>query len=273
MWSFADPAASEERFRKELARTADPERRAELKTQIARAQGLQRRFDLANATLEQAAKEIRPEWRRAWIRLKLERGRVQNSSGDRQGSAQEFLQAFALASGSREDFLAVDAAHMMAIVAEADHKLDWNLRALELSRASKDPEARDWQGSLLNNLAWALHDSGRLDEALARFEEALAFRRSQGVPGAVRVAEWSVGKALRSLGRLVEALAIQERLAEDDADGFVFEELGECLLALGRSSEARGFFAKAFDLLSKDAWLSEREPERFARLASLADGA
>ena len=51
---------------------------------------------------------------------------------------------------------------------------------------------------------------------------------------------------------------------------YVFEELGECLLALGRVSESRPWFAKAHTELSKDAWLTANEKPRLDRLATLA---
>lgn len=52
------------------------------------------------------------------------------------------------------------------------------------------------------------------------------------------------------------------------------EELGECLLALGRPAEARPHFSRphfsrAHELLSQDLWLREHEPERLTRLATL----
>jgi hypothetical protein len=55
-------------------------------------------------------------------------------------------------------------------------------------------------------------------------------------------------------------------------DGYVYEELGECLLALGRSDEARPHFAKAYELLSQDAWLVENQKERIERLKELGGG-
>jgi hypothetical protein len=54
-----------------------------------------------------------------------------------------------------------------------------------------------------------------------------------------------------------------------DADGYVFEEIGECLLALNRVGEAQPYFAKAYKLLSEDLWLVEREPHRLERLRQL----
>ena len=83
-----------------------------------------------------------------------------------------------------------------------------------------------------------------------------------------------MARALRSLGRLEEALAIQSELADDPAnadDGYIPEEIGECLVELGRVDEAKASFARAHAILSQDAWLAEHEPERIARLAEYAD--
>ena len=89
-----------------------------------------------------------------------------------------------------------------------------------------------------------------------------------------RIARWCVARCLRSLGRLEEALAQQrELLAEEEAfgetAGFTWEEIGECLLALGREVEARPHFAQAYSALSQDAWLIAEEGERLARLRRL----
>ena len=51
----------------------------------------------------------------------------------------------------------------------------------------------------------------------------------------------------------------QELLAENEAvgenSGYVNEELGECLLILEKPTEARPFFALAYEALSQDPWL------------------
>jgi tetratricopeptide (TPR) repeat protein len=172
---------------------------------------------------------------------------------------------------------AVDAAHMVAIAASSDgaEALTWNERALSLSESSSDPAARRWRASLLNNLGWTHHDAGRFDQALDHFERALAAREEAGAVGPIRIARWAIARALRSLGRLDEALAIQRSLAEEHAadgtsDGYVSEELGELLLAQGLPAEARPHFARAAALLGEDPWFAEAEAERLARLRDLA---
>ena len=54
-------------------------------------------------------------------------------------------------------------------------------------------------------------------------------------------------------------------------DGYVTEEIAECLLTLGRNDEARPVFARAYAELSADDELQSREPERLERLRVLGE--
>jgi hypothetical protein len=79
---------------------------------------------------------------------------------------------------------------------------------------------------------------------------------------------------LRSLVRFDEALALQQGLLREfdalgEQDGYVYEEIAECLSVLGREVEARAYFACAYETLSRDPWLVESEPERLERLRVL----
>ena len=277
LWDFDDPAGSEARFRALLPRAQrdeDGAYEAELLTQLARAQGLQRRFDDAAATLDDAERALRPGDRRGPIRLLLERGRLANTSAEPGRGRESFLAAWELAAASREDALAVDAAHMLGIVEPPDEARSWNERAMTLARSSPDPGARRWIGSLANNMAWARHDAGDDDGATELFELARDTWLADGRVDRARVARWSIARCLRSQGKLYDALAEQEALrvelvALGEADGYVFEELGECLLALGRGDEARPHFARAADLLAGDPSLAD-DPARLERLRSLA---
>jgi tetratricopeptide (TPR) repeat protein len=209
------------------------------------------------------------------VRYLLERGRTLNSSGKRDEARPLFEEAWELARQSGLDGFAVDAAHMVAIVTSPDESLRWNEIGLDLARESEDPRARRWRGSLLNNLGWTRHDGGDFARALSLFEEALAARREEGTVRQVEIARWCVARCLRSLGRIDEALAAQRSLAADmeargaDEDGYVSEELGECLLSLGRPDEARPYFARAYRALGADPWLAEKEPARIARWKDL----
>ena len=261
-WQYDNPALSEQSFL-QLAEE-NPESRDEIWTQVARARGLQRQFEAAKEALEQVGEReglVGARWH-------LEMGRVFHSSGDDPAAKPHFETALALAEAAQADFYAVDAIHMLAIIAKGDEALHLNLRAIERAKASQDERARGWLGSLLNNTAWSLHDLGRFDEALQLFEDALAFRREQGVASRIAIAEWSVARCLRSLGRFEEALDRQKALSPDD--GYVVEEIAENLLALGRGEEAAAYFGAAHEALSADPWMVENEKDRLDRLRTLS---
>ncbi len=274
LWNYDDPVATEAAFRPLLARAAPGSGyHSELLTQIARAQGLQRRFDDAHQTLDevQAGLAAGTASARAHVRYLLERGRVFNSSRQPERAVPLFLEAWEAAQAAGEDFYAVDAAHMLGMAEPPERQTEWHLRAIALAEQSRQPRARNWLGSLYNNLGWTLHNQGQHAEALALFEKALAFRREQGQAAETRIAQWCVARALRSLGRVEEALALQRGLLAEhelngSRDGYVLEEIAECLTALGQPDEAQPFFAQAYAELSQDVWLVENEAARLGRL-------
>lgn len=277
LWDYNDPAGTESKLRAVLAKAVasdDWGYHAELLTQIARAQGLQRQFDEAHATLDRADAMIDSDMRRAKVRLLVERGRVFNSSGSADKAKPLFVEAWELASGEGIDGLAVDAAHMVATVEVREEGLKWNHKALDLANSSSDPDAQRWTGSLCNNIGWSHHSNGDHNKALIYFEQALQHRRAQGKADDIRIARWCIARCLRSLNRVEEALAVQRELEQqiaeiENPDGYVYEELAECLYALGRTDEARAHFLRAHELLSKNAWFVEGEATRLARLAML----
>jgi tetratricopeptide (TPR) repeat protein len=274
-WNFNEPAASEARFRAELAKLPpDSGARLELATQIARAQGLQRRFDDANATLDEVEKALPGHAPRVSVRYLLERGRVFNSSQRPERAVLLFHAALDQARATGEDFLAIDAAHMLGIAAPPAERLDWNLEAVAMTERTDDARSKRWLASLYNNIGWTYHERGDYARALEYFEKALPLREARGDAEATRAARWSIARALRSLGRYDEALVIQRALLSElqtdgETDGYVFEELGELTLARGDAAGAKPWFAKAYAALSADPGFRTDNPQRLERLRRL----
>lgn len=278
LWDYSDPAASEARFRQLLSSyTTHSGERAELLTQMARAQGLQAHFEQAHTTLDEAEQALQEDWIRARIRYYLERGRVYNSSGHVDAARSLFLDAWQLTLSCKcEDALAIDAAHMMGIVEPPSKQLDWNLRALKMAEQSDDEQARRWKASLYNNIGWTYHEQGHFEQALDYFQKALIERQASQNESDIRVARWCIARCLRSLQRIDEALAMQQALLAEfqrigQEDGFVSEEIGECLLLQGRERDAIPYFARAYELLSQDIWLTRNEAPRLERLLQLSE--
>jgi tetratricopeptide (TPR) repeat protein len=280
LWDFTDPAATESKFRELLLKTEssdDPSYKPELYTQIARAEGLQGKFDEAHATLDQVEDMLTDELMTARIRYLLERGRVYNSSGDPEKSKSYFIEAFERGREHGADFYAVDAAHMMAIVESPKKQLEWSGKAMDLAERSKSDRAKKWLGPLYNNTGWSYHDLGQYDKALELFEKSLAWREEQKDEVGTRIAKWTIGRCYRSLDQIDEALDIQYALEKEfeekgiESDGYVFEEIGECLLIQGKDDQAKPYFKRAYDLLSKDGWIAANEPKRLERLKELSE--
>jgi tetratricopeptide (TPR) repeat protein len=277
LWNFDDPAATEAQFRSLLPRAetdGSAGYHAELLTQLARTQGLQQKFDSAHATLDVVQTMLDEAGNRATVRYLLERGRTYNSSGEKGKAAGLFQEALDLASQEDLQTLAVDGAHMMAI-ALPDSALAWNLRALEMAESATEPGARRWRGSLYNNLGWTYFGRDDYDSALTMFEQAVACRQEQELPREVLIARWCVAKCLRHLGNVEASLTAQLELESEwdalgEPDGYVFEEIAECLLLLQRDAEARPYFSKAHEHLSKNPWLLRDEQERLNRIQRLS---
>ena len=279
LWDYAHPAKTEAAFRTLLPQaeaSGNLSYYLELLTQIARTQGLQRDFVAAQQTLDQVHALLTDDLGRARVRYLLEQGRVFNSSGQPEEARPLFEAAWEQAQACHEDIYAIDAAHMVAIVAAPEEKLAWNLKGLELVEQTTDVRAQKWGGSLYNNIGWDYHAEGQYERALEAFHQALKWQLVRGDPREILIAKWCIARALRSRGQVEEALCLQQALQQDwkplgESDGYVEEELGECLLALNRPEEARPSFAQAYAKLSQDAWLVATEPARLERLKRLGE--
>ena len=244
---------------------------AELTTQLARSLGLQGSLDEATTVLETVALQ-QPAAAVVQARLALERGRLINSAGRTDDAIEHFRAALRTAESAHEDFLAVDAAHMLAIT-DQEHSEVWTARGLRIAADSDDPRTQRWAGSLHNNAGWARHDAGDFTGALEEFEAALTAYSTHGSVEQVRVARWAVARALRSLAQFGAAMDIQLRLAEHGpADGYVEEELAELALATGQVEVAREHAGSAAALLGADRWFAQYESGRLDRLRQIAAG-
>lgn len=183
LWDFGDASATEARLRAAVEAESDPARREELRTQVARALGLQGRYADADALLD----TIEPRGAAVRTRLALERGRVRNSSGEPTVAIPWFADAASTAEGAGLTFLHVDALHMLGI-ADAANVEAWTARAFAVLDGSEDPRVLRWCVSLHNNLGWARFAAGGLAAALEEFEAALEAAERYGTAQQV---EWA----------------------------------------------------------------------------------
>ena len=248
----------------------------ELKTQIARTHSLTSEFDEAHRLLDTVEPAITDDMVRVRVRYLLERGRTFNSAGEKEKAGALFVEAWERGEKSGDDFHAVDAAHMVAIAASDGGEANrWNLIGLAHARKSSDERARGWVGVLTGNMGWTAFDAGKLDEALALFEESRDHFDGREMANRARIARWSIARVKREQGAIDEALAMQlairdENEAAGEPDGYCFEELGELYLLKDDVEAAVENFAHAHALLSLDAWFIKNEAARLARIETLS---
>ncbi|MNF57470.1 Tetratricopeptide repeat protein [compost metagenome] len=277
-WDYQDPAATALRFQAllpEARAAADLQYELELLTQIARTHSLQRQFDQAHRLLDEIEPRLTDATPRARLRTLLERGRTFNSAGDKARARALFEQAWQQGVKHEERYLAIDAAHMVAIAAPLEEQSRWHQLAMALAERSSDEKARGWLATLYNNQGWTLFELGRLDEAIVCQQKCLTWHEQHNNQAKAFIARWSLARLSRAQDQPERAMTELTQLRDDMAaagvpeDGYVFEELGENALALNDPAVTE-YFARAWFLLSQDGWFKANEAERLARLKRLA---
>lgn len=258
LWDFGKPELSEQRFRSALA-TASADETLILQTQIARTYGIRRDFSQAQKILAELEPQIQNANDEVKVYYYLELGRTYSSATHspesqtvevKELARSAYMRAFELAKNGKLDSLAIDALHMMALVDTApNEQVEWNRKAITLMHASPQQDAKKWEGSLRNNLGYALHLLGHFEDALLEFKLALAARERDGSPHAVRIAQWMIAWTLRALGSLDKAIDIQLRLEREwdeagEPDPYVFEELELLYRALNNEEKADHYAAR-----------------------------
>lgn len=283
LWNPADAAASEAAFRALLDEAQkltdrEPDSLIELLCWLGRSEACQKKFIQARGSLEKAEKLLNEEQanhpRSARIRWLLEKGRLHILEKTPSQARGFFSEALAMAIHSGEDHFAVEIAQLMATTEPQKVQQEWILRAIEIAENSRLPKTRGWLGGLYTSLGWKLYDLKQYDQSLETFKKALAHLKAQGTAREAFVAQWSIGKVLRALGKTEEALSIQKTLLSElgiggERDGRLYEELAECLQTLKRTTEAQLYFELAYRELSNDEWVTDNQPLKLKRLKDL----
>ena len=278
LWKYDDPKTSALVFSSLINRAMSSEDKDYLPavlSQIARSYAMRGDFNAAHQQLDEVKSLIEVQKSRANIFYLLERGRTFNLEGNKRNAQLVLNEAFRFAQEIGDDYLAIDAAHMMAIVESLEGQQRWHDIALKIAEQSTSAFARNWLGTLYNNMGWTHFDQGRFSRALELFTKNAEFRRDKEQHRREQIARWAIGRTLRALDRLPEALAIQEKLMDERtsagylADGRVLEEIGEIYHLMGRK-EAQVYFSRAYHLLAADPYIVRDEPDRLARLKELS---
>jgi tetratricopeptide (TPR) repeat protein len=195
------------------------------------------------------------------------KGRFEWKAGNLKKSRETFDQMYVYCNTNGLWARAVDAAHMIAIVAESvDEQIEWGRRGIEAAEAGGVDE---WLGPLWNNLGATYYDDKQFEYALDAYLKARDYHWQFSGESAKLWADYSVGMSYRMLGQFDKAgqwlrpvLAWAERLGDNSAIGQACEDLGEIAIAQGRKSDglsllkrAREEYKKAgFDQSWKEVW-------------------
>lgn len=283
---YGEPVAVEKKLFELLSQAEKENSTAHLEilSQIALAQALQKRFDEAHDTLNKAESLLTSAHLRAYVRIFLERGRAFQQAGNLYDAKRYFEKSYELSAQEGLDVYTIDAAHMIAIISEnTNDKIHWNQQALEMAQKTNSNRAQLWLGSLTNNLGQNYLDAKMYDKALSYFQQALEYRKKESYQPNIRVAEWAIGKALRYLGRIDEAINIQtevlkkyEAVAQSgkldcpeiiftQLRGYVYEELSEI-----HQATAQRYAQLALKDLAHNEIVKSTEQEKLNRLKKLA---
>jgi tetratricopeptide (TPR) repeat protein len=235
-----------EQAREEFNRSVEVEALA----QMARMNLLLGNKDTGRELLEKALERASDNDPMGWSRYLGVRGRFEWKDDNLEAARKTFDETFTYCNTNALYGRAVDAAHMIAIVAESpEEQIAWGRRGIEAAEAG---DVESWLGPLWNNLACTYYDQNDYDSALSCYEKAREYHWRHSGEVAKLFADYSVGMTYRKLGDYDKAgqwlrpvLAWAERLGNHGAIGQCCEDLGEIAIAQGSTADGLELFKRA----------------------------
>lgn len=187
-----------------------------------------------------------------WSRYLGVKGRYEWKDGDLKKARETFDEMYVYCNTNALWSRVVDAANMIAIVAESpEEQIEWSKRGIDAAESAAE---ESWLGPLWNNLGATYYDTKQFDLALEAFLKARQYHWQYSNETAKLFADYHVGMAYRAVGQFDKAaewlrpvLAWAERLGNHSAIGQACEELGEIAVAAGKKSEGTAFLKRARD--------------------------
>ncbi len=152
--------------------------------------------------LEKAGERALPEFPASWSRYLLARGLYERSTNlpDEALATLEELYQYCLEQNLAER--AIEACHEASLTGEAESRVLWAWRGIDLAEAAAEPT---WLATLLNNLGWTYDELGSHEEALETFLAARTYQDETGGDLERLLADYAVGHSYRMLSRRGEA--------------------------------------------------------------------
>ncbi len=194
-----------------------------------------------------------------WSRYLGVKGRFEWKADDLKQARATFDQMFEFCHANALWGRAVDAAHMIAIVAESpEEQIEWGRRGIEAAEAG---DVESWLGPLWNNLAGTYYDLKQFDSALECYTKAREYHwRFSGEVGKL-FADYHVGTTHRLLGNFDKAgkwlrpvLAWAERIENHSAIGQACADLGEIEIAKDNKAAGLKLLRRARDEYKKEGY-------------------
>ena len=228
------------------------------------------RKDEGRSWLAKAAERASDNDPLGWSRYLGVRGRYEWKDNDLAAARKTFDEMYVFCNTNALWARAVDAAHMIAIVAESpDEQIEWGKRGIEAAEAGG---VENWLGQLWNNLGATYYDLAKYDSALACFEKARDYHWRFSDETSKLFADYHVGMAYRALGKLDDAaswlrpvLAWAERLGNRSAVAQTCEDLSEIEIAKGNKAEGLQLLRRARDEY-QEAGFDQSWPEAWQQL-------
>ncbi|MCK4461668.1 MAG: tetratricopeptide repeat protein [candidate division Zixibacteria bacterium] len=228
-------------------------------SQVARMQLILGDKEKGRKWLKQAEAKVTDSDPMGWSRYLGVRGRFEWKEDNLKAARKTFEETYTYCNSNALWGRAVDAAHMIAIVAETPEvQIEWGRRGIEAAEAG---DVESWLGPLWNNLAGTYYDLKQFDSALECYTKAREYHwRFSGEVGKL-FADYHVGMTYRLLGNFDEAgkwlrpvLAWAERIENHSAIGQACENLGEIEIAKNNKAAGLKLLKRARDEYKKEGY-------------------
>lgn len=150
---------------------------------------------------------------------------------------------------------AIDAAHMIAIVGDAETQITWGRKGI---KAAEEAGETRWLGPLWNNLGATYEEQNRDYEALEAYIKARKYHYMHGETINKAIADWAIGHMYVKIGDYANAaewlnpiLPTFEELEDSEFIGLTCKELGEIEFARKQYEKAIDYFSRAQKLLKE----------------------
>lgn len=219
-------------------------------SQMARLNLISGHVEVGREFLEKARERVSDSEPLGWSRFLGVEGRFEWKTGDLKTARDTFEQMFEYCTQNSLWGRAVDAAHMVAIVAEnIEDQIKWTYKGIEMAEAHG---SNQWLGPLWNNLGGVYYDNKQFDSALNCYLKARPYHWLYSGESSKLFADYHVGMTYRLTGQIDEAakwlrpvLAWAERLGSHSAIGQAAEDLGEIEIAKGNKQSGLELLKRA----------------------------